>query len=84
MQIFWHLKNKKRNKGDKSKTHKGEKDDTTKKGDKLKDTEDGGERGEKPGDKADVNEAEVQEEGKDKAAAKPTRSVHIVELMNVS
>jgi hypothetical protein len=34
------------NKDDKSKTHKGEKDDTTKKG-----------------DKADVNEAEVQEEG---------------------
>ena len=51
------------NKDDKSKTHKGEKDDTTKKGDKLKDTEDGGKRGEKPGDKADVNEAEVQEEG---------------------
>ena len=35
-------------KDDKSKTHKGEKDDTTKKGDKLKDTE----------DEADVNEGE--------------------------
>lgn len=43
-------------KGDDSKTHPGEKDYTTKKGDKLKDTEDGGARGEKKGDKAYVNE----------------------------
>ena len=44
-------------KGDDSKTHKGEKDDTTKKDDELKDDEGG--RGEKKGDKADVNEAET-------------------------
>jgi len=43
-------------KGDESKTHKGEKDYTTKKGDKLKHNEPGG-RGEKKGDKAYVNEA---------------------------
>lgn len=43
-------------KGDESKTHKGEKDYTTKKGDELKDDEPGG-RGEKKGDKAYVNEA---------------------------
>ena len=44
------------NKDDKSKTHKGEKDDTTKKDDELKDDEGG--RGEKKGDKAYVNEEE--------------------------
>ena len=42
-------------KGDESKTHKGEKDYTTKKGDELKHDEPGG-RGEKKGDKAYVNE----------------------------
>ena len=42
-------------KGDESRTHKGEKDYTTKKGDKLKHDEPGG-RGEKKGDKAYVNE----------------------------
>ena len=45
-------------KGDDSKTHKGEEDYTTKKGEKLKDTEDDGARGEKKGDEADVNESE--------------------------
>ena len=44
-------------KGDDSKTHKGEEDYTTKKGEKLKDTEDDGARGEKKGDEADVNES---------------------------
>ena len=44
-------------KGDDSKTHKGEKDDTTKKDDELKDDEGG--RGEKKGDKAYVNEEET-------------------------
>jgi hypothetical protein len=50
------------NKGDKSKTHKGEKDYTTKKGDEKKTTSPG--RGEKKGDKAYVNggkEDEVNE-----------------------
>ncbi len=51
------------NKGDKSKTHKGEKDDTTKKDDELKDNEGG--RGEKKGDKAFVNEEEAEEEMED-------------------
>ena len=41
--------------GDKSKTHKGEKDFTTKKGDKLKHSGKG--RGEKKGDEAFKNEA---------------------------
>jgi len=44
------------NKGDKSKTHKGEKDYTTKKDDEKKTTSPG--RGEKKGDKAYVNEEE--------------------------
>ena len=44
------------NKGDKSKTHPGEEDYTTKKDDELKDTEDHGARGEKKGDDAYVNE----------------------------
>jgi hypothetical protein len=50
-------------KGDDSKTHPGEKDYTTKKDDELKDTEDGGARGEKKGDKAYVNEDSGAEEG---------------------
>jgi len=49
-------------KGDDSKTHKGEKDYTTKKDDELKDTEDAGARGEKKGDKAYVNEDSGWEE----------------------
>ena len=48
-------------KGDESKTHKGEKDDTTKKGDELKHSGKG--RGEKKGDKAFVNEDSGAEEG---------------------
>ena len=44
------------NKGDKSKTHEGEKDYTTKKGDEKKTTSPG--RGEKKGDEAYVNEEE--------------------------
>ena len=48
-------------KGDESKTHKGEKDDTTKKGDELKTSGKG--RGEKKGDKAYVNEDSGAEEG---------------------
>jgi hypothetical protein len=48
-------------KGDESKTHKGEKDDTTKKGDELKHSGKG--RGEKKGDKAYVNEDSGEEEG---------------------
>jgi len=51
------------NKGDKSKTHKGEKDYTTKKDDELKDDEGG--RGEKKGDKAFVNEEEAEDEMED-------------------
>lgn len=47
------------NKGDKSKTHPGEKDYTTKKGEKLKHS--GAGRGEKKGDEAYVNEELVQE-----------------------
>lgn len=47
------------NKGDKSKTHPGEKDYTTKKGEKLKHS--GAGRGEKKGDEAYVNEDLVQE-----------------------
>jgi hypothetical protein len=47
---------------DDSKTHPGEKDYTTKKGDKLKDTEDDGARGEKKGDEADINEGEGKDE----------------------
>ncbi|HHZ96456.1 MAG TPA: hypothetical protein EYN67_13095 [Flavobacteriales bacterium] len=47
---------------DDSKTHPGEKDYTTKKGDKLKDTEDDGARGEKKGDEADINESEGKDE----------------------
>ena len=46
-------------KGDESKTHKGEKDDTTKKGDELKHSGKG--RGEKKGDKAYVNEDTLKE-----------------------
>jgi len=48
------------NKGDKSKTHKGEKDYTTKKGEEKKTTSPG--RGEKKGDEAYVNEGEEEEE----------------------
>jgi hypothetical protein len=48
------------NKGDKSKTDKGEKDYTTKKGEKKKTTSPG--RGEKKGDEAYVNEGEEEEE----------------------
>ena len=48
-------------KGDESATHKGEKDYTTKKGDELKHSGKG--RGEKKGDKAYVNEAELDEAG---------------------
>ena len=44
-------------KGDESRTHKGEKDYTTKKGDKLKTSGKG--RGEKKGDKAYVNEGDT-------------------------
>ena len=47
---------------DDSKTHPGEKDYTTKKGDELKDTEDDGARGEKKGDEADINEGEGKDE----------------------
>jgi hypothetical protein len=47
---------------DESKTRPGEKDYTTKKGKKLKDTEDGGARGEKKGDEADINEGEGKDE----------------------
>jgi hypothetical protein len=46
-------------KGDESKTHKGEKDDTTKKDDELKHSGKG--RGEKKGDKAYVNETTLKE-----------------------
>ena len=49
-------------KGDESKTHKGEKDYTTKKGDELKHSGKG--RGEKKGDKAYVNEEEIEEKTK--------------------
>jgi|ETNvirnome_2_300_1030623.scaffolds.fasta_scaffold00482_15 hypothetical protein len=49
------------NKGDKSKTHKGEKDYTTKKGEEKKTTNPG--RGEKKGDEAYVNEEEELDEG---------------------
>ena len=48
-------------KGDESKTHKGEKDDTTKKGDELKHSGEG--RGEEKDDKAFVNEDSGAEEG---------------------
>ena len=48
-------------KGDESKTHKGEKDYTTKKDDELKTSGKG--RGEKKGDKAYVNEDSGEEEG---------------------
>ena len=44
---------------DESKTHPGEKDYTTKKGEKLKTTQPG--RGEEEGDKADVNESLIRE-----------------------
>jgi len=47
---------------DESKTRPGEKDYTTKKGEKLKDTEDEGARGEKKGDEADINEGEGKDE----------------------
>jgi len=46
-------------KGDDSKTHKGEKDYSTKKGDKLKHSGKG--RGEKKGDEAFVNEEDIEE-----------------------
>ena len=60
-------------KGDESKTHKGEKDYTTKKGDKLKHSGKG--RGEKKGDEAYVNEADdaeitEEEDAIDEMAAK--------------
>jgi hypothetical protein len=57
-------------KGDESKTDKGEEDYTTKKGEKLKTTGKG--RGEKKGDKADVNEVvdEDDEDPIDEIAAK--------------
>ena len=48
-------------KGDESKTHKGEKDYTTKKDDELKTSGKG--RGEKKGDKAYINEDSGEEEG---------------------
>ena len=48
-------------KGDESDTHKGEKDDTTKKDDELKHSGSG--RGEKKGDKAYVNEDSGEDEG---------------------
>ncbi len=54
-------------KGDKSDTHKGEKDDTTKKGEKLKHSGKG--RGEKKGDEAYINEDDMSP-GAHKAAAK--------------
>ena len=54
-------------KGDESDTHKGEKDDTTKKGEKLKHSGKG--RGEKKGDEAYINEDDMSADGH-KAAAK--------------